>query len=56
METLILLIVAALIFCLVWWLISLLPLPAPVPPAIKTLLYVLLIIVAVWWLYTRFLA
>lgn len=56
MEVLITLVVAVLVFALAWWLISLLPLPANVPPAIRTVLYVLLIVIAIWWLWTRFLA
>jgi hypothetical protein len=58
-ETLIALVVAILVFCLVWWLITLLPIPADAPPPlkyIKVLLLIILIIAAIIWLWQRFLA
>lgn len=55
MELIIVIVVAVLIFALLWWLISILPLPASMPPTIRTLLYALLIVVAIIWLWSRFL-
>lgn len=56
METVITLVVAVLVFALLWWLVSLVPLPANAPPAIRAVLYILLIVVAVAFLYQKFLA
>lgn len=55
MEMLITLVIAILVFALLWWLISILPLPATMPPVIRTILFVLLIIVAIVWLWSHFL-
>lgn len=55
MSILISLAIAALIFCLAWWLIALIPLPPPpFPPFFKSLLFAILIIVALIWLVHRF--
>lgn len=54
MPLIIVLVVAVLIFCLLWYGISFIPLPANAPPFIKSVLYILLILVAVWWLYAHF--
>jgi hypothetical protein len=55
MELLITVIVAICIFALVWWLVTILPLPTNFPPQIRTFLYAILIIVAIVWLWQTFL-
>jgi hypothetical protein len=47
------LLVAVIIFILLWWLISLLPLPASMPSGVKNVLYIILISGAIYWLVTR---
>lgn len=54
MEVLITLVVAVLVFALLWYVISLIPFPAGFPPAIRSVLYILLLLVAAYWLWTRF--
>jgi hypothetical protein len=49
MSILITLLIAILVFCLIWYLISILPLPAPFAN-IKWVLYAILIIAAIIWL------
>ena len=41
--------IAVLIFCLIWWLISILPLPAPLAQA-KWVFYAVLVIAAIIYL------
>lgn len=53
MELIITLIVAIIVFALLWYAIGLLPVPAGMP-WLKNLLYVLLVLVAVVWLWTHF--
>lgn len=48
---LITLLIGLIIFCLAWWLISIIPLPpAPFPPFFKTILYIVLIVITIVWL------
>jgi hypothetical protein len=46
MSILVTVFIYILVFCLLYWLISILPLP-PAPPWIRTVLYVFLILVAI---------
>jgi hypothetical protein len=48
--TLISLIAAVLILCIVCWIISILPLPSGSPPFIRTVLYIIVGIVIILWL------
>jgi hypothetical protein len=51
MPLLLTIVIAILIFCLCWYIISIIPLPPPPFPAfIRTILYIVLCIVAVCWL------
>ena len=49
MSLLVTILIAVLIFCLIWYLISILPLPAPFANT-KWVFYALLIILAIVWL------
>lgn len=53
MDILITLIVAVLVFALLWYVVGLLPDP-PIRPTFKQILYILLILIAIVWLITRF--
>jgi len=44
------LLIAVVIFVLIWWAISILPMPANSPPHIKTVLYLVLIVAAIIYL------
>lgn len=48
------LIVAFIVFCLLWAAIQYIPAPAGFPSWFKSVLYVLLLLVAAWYLWTRF--
>lgn len=51
MALLITLIIGILVFCLLWWAISLIPFPPPpFPQFIRPILWIILILVAVVWL------
>lgn len=54
MEILITIVVAVLVFALLWYAIGLLPLPAGFPPFVKPALYIILILVACVFLWTKF--
>lgn len=48
---LITLLVAVIVFALVWWLIAIIPFPPPpFPPFIRTVLFIILIVIAIAWL------
>jgi hypothetical protein len=53
-ETLIVLLVAVIIFALIWYGIGVIPFPPPLVN-VRWVLYVLLILIAVLWLANRFL-
>jgi hypothetical protein len=53
MAILIPLIIAVLVFALLWYAIGLIPVPAGMP-MLRSILYVLLIVVAVVWLWSHF--
>jgi hypothetical protein len=54
LALLIVLIVAVIIFALLWYLVTIIPLPAPIAN-FRWVFYVLLILVAILWLADRFL-
>lgn len=55
MSVIVMIVVAVLIFALLWYAIGLLPMPAGFPPFVKPVLYIILVLVAVWWLWSNFL-
>lgn len=54
MEILIVLLVAVLVFSLVWYLIGVIPFPPPLAN-IRWVLYAILVLIAIVWLWQRFL-
>lgn len=53
MTLIIMLVVAVVVFALLWYGVGLLPVPAGLP-WLRNVLYLLLILVAAYWLWTRF--
>lgn len=47
-------IVAVVLFVLAWLFIQMVPLPKTMPPATRTVGFCVLILVASWWVWTRF--
>lgn len=53
MTLIITLIIAVIVFCLVWYAIGYVPVPSGLP-WLKNVLYVLLLLAAAYFLYTKF--